>query len=211
MIDFPFQTYLFIYSLCTTPEFSEKQNKHYLKICCFLFFSLWKENLTGKSYCCVSCFVWHTFIYPKACLILPLLWKLVISIQVAFLCTGLISVDQSYWLIENSPLPSSIYILGANRLGGETTRGAKRLGGKRLWGETTRRGNGLGAKRPGFRVCTVCHSICILWKHYSMVSHILGWLQQFFGVQIFTVPLQWSFLYRKVAIREPIINNWSIY
>ena len=38
MIDFPFQTYLFIYSLCTTSEFSEKQNKHYLKFCCFLFF-----------------------------------------------------------------------------------------------------------------------------------------------------------------------------
>ena len=139
MIDFLFQTYLFIYSLCTTPEFSEKQNKHYLKFCCFLFFfSLWKENLTGKSYCCVSWFVWHTFIYPKACLILLLLWKLVISIKVAFLCRGLISVDQSYWLIANSPLPSSIYILGANRLGGETTRGAKRPGGKRLGGETTR-------------------------------------------------------------------------
>ena len=156
MIDFPFQTYLFIYSLCTTPEFSEKQNEHYLKFCfVFLFFSLWKENLTGKSYCCVSCFVWHTFIYPKACLILLLLWKLVISIKVAFLCRGLVSVDQSYWLIANSLLPSSIYILGANRLGGETTRGAKRLGGKRpggkrLGGETTREGNGLGAKRPGF-------------------------------------------------------------
>ena len=38
MIDFPFQTYLFIYSLCTTPEFSEKQNKHYLKFCCVLLF-----------------------------------------------------------------------------------------------------------------------------------------------------------------------------
>ena len=41
-------------------------------------------------------------------------------------------------LFANSPLPSSIYILG-----GETTRGAKRLGGKRLGGkrlggETTR-------------------------------------------------------------------------
>ena len=35
MIDFPFQTYLFIYSLCTTPKFSEKQNKHYLKFYCF--------------------------------------------------------------------------------------------------------------------------------------------------------------------------------
>ena len=121
----------------------------------FFFFSLWKENLTGKSYCCVSCLVWHTFIYPKACLILLLLWKLVISIKVAFLCRGLISVDQSYWLIANSLLASSIYILGANRLGGETTRGANRLGGKRpggkrLGGETTRGGNGLGAKRPGF-------------------------------------------------------------
>ena len=39
MIDFPFQTYLFIYSLCTTPEFSEKQNKYYLKFCCCFFFS----------------------------------------------------------------------------------------------------------------------------------------------------------------------------
>ena len=120
-----------------------------------LFFSLWKENLTGKSYCCVSCFIWHTFIYPKGCPILLLLWKLVISIKVAFLCRGSISVDQSYWLIANSPLPSSIYILGTNRLGGETTRGAKRLGrkwpgGKRLVGETTGGGNGLGAKRPGF-------------------------------------------------------------
>ena len=52
-----------------------------------------------------------------------------------------------------------IYILGANRLGGETTRGAKQLGGKRpggkrLGGETTRGGNGLGAKRPGFTTCT---------------------------------------------------------
>ena len=54
-----------------------------------------------------------------------------------------------------------LYILGAKRLGGETTSGAKRLvgakrlggkrpGGKRLGGETTRGGNGLGAKRPGF-------------------------------------------------------------
>ena len=148
MIDFPFQTYLFVYSLCTTPEFSEEQNKHYLN---FFFFSLWKENLTGKSYCCVSCFVWHTFIYPKACLILLLLWKLVISIKVAFLCRGLISVDQSYWLIANSPLPSSIYILGANRLEGETTRGAKRLGGKRpggkrLGGEMTRGGEWFGGE-----------------------------------------------------------------
>ena len=38
MIDFPFQIYLFIYSLCTTPEFSEKQNKHYLQFVFFLFF-----------------------------------------------------------------------------------------------------------------------------------------------------------------------------
>ena len=49
-------------------------------------------------------------------------------------------------------------MLGANRLGGETTRGAKRLGGKRpggkrLGGEKTRGGNGLGAKRPGFIWC----------------------------------------------------------
>ena len=47
-------------------------------------------------------------------------------------------------LFANSPLPSSIYILGANRLGGETTGGGekrlggKRPGGKRLGGETTR-------------------------------------------------------------------------
>ena len=50
-------------------------------------------------------------------------------------------------------------IIGANRLGGETTSGAKRLveakrpGGKRLGGERTRGGNGLGAKRPGFPKC----------------------------------------------------------
>ena len=50
MIDFPFQTYLFIYSLCTTPEFSEKQNKHYLKFCCFLlfFFFALKGELSRK-------------------------------------------------------------------------------------------------------------------------------------------------------------------
>ena len=46
MIDFPFQTYLFIYSLCTTPEFSEKQNKHYL-IFFFFFFAL-KGELNRK-------------------------------------------------------------------------------------------------------------------------------------------------------------------
>ena len=44
-----------------------------------------------------------------------------------------------------------IYILGANRLGGETTRGAKRLGGKRpggkrLGGETTRGGKWFGGE-----------------------------------------------------------------
>ena len=51
MIDFPFQTYLFIYSLCTTPEFSEKQNKHYLKFCCFflfVFFFALKGELNRK-------------------------------------------------------------------------------------------------------------------------------------------------------------------
>ena len=50
MIDFPFQTYLFIYSLCTIPEFSEKQNKHYLKFCCFLllFFFALKGELNRK-------------------------------------------------------------------------------------------------------------------------------------------------------------------
>ena len=52
-------------------------------------------------------------------------------------------------------LYSFLNIIGAKRLGGETTRGAKRLGGKRpggkrLGSETTRGGNGLGAKRPGF-------------------------------------------------------------
>ena len=58
--------------------------------------------------------------------------------------------------------------IGANRLGGETTSGAKRLegakrlggkrlGGKRLGGETTRGGNGLGAKRPGFLRSTKCN------------------------------------------------------
>ena len=60
-----------------------------------------------------------------------------------------------------------MYIVGANRLGGETTRGAKRLGGKRpggkrLGGETTRGGNGLGAKRPGFNgTDTISESIVI--------------------------------------------------
>ena len=48
MIDFPFQTYLSTYSLCTTPEFSEKQNKHYLKFCCFLFFFALKGKLNRK-------------------------------------------------------------------------------------------------------------------------------------------------------------------
>ena len=59
-----------------------------------------------------------------------------------------------------------LYILGAKRLGGETTSGAKRLvgakrlggkrpGGKRLGGETTRGGNGLGAKRPGFNLIQI--------------------------------------------------------
>ena len=47
MIDFPFQTYLFIYSLCTTPEFSEKQNKHYLKFFFFFFLAL-KGELNQK-------------------------------------------------------------------------------------------------------------------------------------------------------------------
>ena len=60
MIDFPFQTYLFIYSLCTTPEFSEKQNKHYLKFCCFLllFFRFerrtYTENLIVEFLVCLA-------------------------------------------------------------------------------------------------------------------------------------------------------------
>ena len=184
MIDFPFQTYLFIYSLCTTPEFSEKQNKHYLKFCCSLFFvfflcffSLWKENLTGKSYCCVSCFVWHTFIYPKACFILLLLWKLVISIKVAFLYRGLISVDQSYWLIANSPLPSSIYILGAKRLGGETTRG------EMVWGRNVPDSN---PNNPLFSASKVYEwpyffSLVYEWSPFScrsisIASNLLGFI-----------------------------------
>ena len=48
MIDFPFQTYLFIYSLCTTPEFSEKQNKHYLKFYCFFVVFALKGELNWK-------------------------------------------------------------------------------------------------------------------------------------------------------------------
>ena len=48
MIDFPFQTYLFIYSLCTTPEFSEKQNKHYLNFLFFFFFFALKGELNRK-------------------------------------------------------------------------------------------------------------------------------------------------------------------
>ena len=48
MIDFPFQTYLFIYSLYATPEFSEKQNKHYLKFCCFLFCFFFFFALKGE-------------------------------------------------------------------------------------------------------------------------------------------------------------------
>ena len=66
--------------------------------------------------------------------------------------------------ISKSLLYSFLDIKGANPLGGETTKGAKRLvgakrlggkrlGGKRLGGETTRGGNGFGAKRPGF-ICT---------------------------------------------------------
>ena len=47
MIDFPFQTYLFIYSLYTTPEFLEKQNKHYLIFFFFFFFAL-KGELNRK-------------------------------------------------------------------------------------------------------------------------------------------------------------------
>ena len=53
MIDFPFQTYLFIYSLCTTPEFSEKQDKPYLKFCCFfvcLFFFALKGELNRNNF-----------------------------------------------------------------------------------------------------------------------------------------------------------------
>ena len=151
MIDFPFQTYLFIYSLCTTPEFSEKQNKHYLNF--FFFFFGLKGELNRKILLLHFLFCLAYIYIPQSLSYSTVTWKLVISIKVAFLCRGLISVDQSYWLIANSPLPSSIYILGANRLGDETTRGAKRLGGKRpggkrLGGETTRGGMVWGRNVP---------------------------------------------------------------
>ena len=65
------------------------------------------------------------------------------------------------------------------RLGGETTRGAKRLvgakrlggkrlGGKRLGGETTRGRNGLGAKRPGFFLLTL-HFYGLLRGAYNII------------------------------------------
>ena len=150
MIDFPFQTYLFIYSLCTTPEFSEKQNKHYLKFCCFSFFFFALKGELNRKILLLRFLFCLAYIYiPQSLSYSTVTLKTGISIKVAFLCRGSICVDQSYWLIANSPLPSSIYILGANQLGGETTRrggndqggnvlGAKRLRGKWFGGETSR-------------------------------------------------------------------------
>ena len=92
------------------------------------------------------------------------------------------SMKYIWYSPQKSKYPVYIYILGgettrgtkrlwgAKRLVGAKRLGGKRLGGKRLGGETTRGRNGLGAKRPGFRECTILGPM--LFSLYMYINDI---------------------------------------
>ena len=113
-------------------------------------------SATDGSIECLGQVIFFSLFAPSFQHIYAFIWKLVISIKVAFLCRALNSVNQ---LLINSKFSAAflhIYTRGESTRGrndlGAKRLGGKRPGGKRLGGETTGGGNGLGAKLPGFTV-----------------------------------------------------------